>query len=502
MNSRIFDSQSHARFAQLSRDYNPIHFDPLVARRTQVGAPIVHGIHSLLWLLEECVIQGRGALPRAMNLRVRFKNPIYIGDAASLEITRRAPQSLHARVCVEGTETVAASIGFGDRQIADLPDVRAESNPGPLTSPSSVPRELTIEQTNGLSGCLPFAESVEQVPLMFPFAAGYLGAPQVAALVSSSCLVGMIVPGLHSLFAALDVSFARDAGPPDALGFAVTWVEPRFRRVRIGIRGGGVEGTLETMVRPPPVRQATMEVAAALVGGHEFRGSTALIVGGSRGLGELTAKLVAAGGGRVVITHANGRSDAEAVASEITKAGGQCETMPYDALRAAAEQLGSLGGKIPTHVYYFATPPIALRKASPFDLRRFNDFNSFYISGFLDLVRACIQLRPQGVKVFYPSTVFIEARPEDTTEYTMAKAAAEVLCADIEKRLPGARILVRRLPRLLTDQTSAILNSAALDPVQVLLPIIREMHADSRYSGGPGRGRESACMQPSRTSTQ
>lgn len=492
MISRIFDSQNHARFAQLSRDYNPIHFDPLVARRTQVGAPIVHGIHSLLWLLEECVIQERAALPRAVNLSARFKKPIYIGDTASLEITRRTPQSLRARICVEGTETVVASIGFADGSTAVLPDVLEEGNPGPLISPDSVPQDLTIEETNGLSGRLPFAQSAEQARLMFPFAAGYLGAPQVGALVCSSCLVGMIVPGLHSLFAALDVSFAKDAGPRDTLDFAVTWVEPRFRRVRIGIRGGGVEGALETMVRPPPVKQATMEAVAALVGKREFRGSTALIVGGSRGLGELTAKLVAAGGGRVIITHANGKGDAEAVASEITKAGGQCEAMPYDVLRAAAEQLGSLGEKIPTHVYYFATPAIALRKASPFDLRRFNDFNSFYISGFLDLVRACAQLRPQGVKVFYPSTVFIEKRPEDTTEYAMSKAAAEVLCADMEKHLPGTRVLVRRLPRLLTDQTSALLNSAALDPVQVLLPIVREMHADSSASADNGQAAEVA----------
>lgn len=486
MISKVFDSQNHARFAQLSRDYNPVHFDALVARRTQVGAPIVHGIHSLLWLIEECVIQGGAALPRAVNLKVRFKKPIYIGDAASLEITRHTPQSLRARILVEGTETVAASIGFAKGQIGVLPDLREEVNPGPRICPPSVPRELTVEETRALSGCLPFAESVEPARLMFPFAAGYLGAAQVAALVSTQCLVGMIVPGVHSLFAALDVSFAMDAGPSDALEFAVTWVEPRFRRVRIGIRGGGVQGVLETIVRPPPVRQSAMEAIAALVGRDEFRGSTALIVGGSRGLGEVTAKLVAAGGGRVVITYVSGKSDAEAVASEITKAGGQCEAMPYDVLRTAAEQLGSLSGSIPTHVYYFATPTIALRKATPFDLRRFSDFNAFYVSGFLDLVQACMQLRPQGVKFFYPSTVFVETRPVDTTEYAMSKAAAEVLCADMEKHLPGARVLVRRLPRLLTDQTSALLDSAALDPVKVLLPVIKEMHADSSVPAADG----------------
>jgi len=92
-------------------------------------------------------------------------------------------------------------------------------------------------------------------------------------------------------------------------------------------------------------------------------------------------------------------------------------------------------------------------------------------------VRACLQLRPEGVNVFYPSTVFVETRPDDMTEYAMSKAAAELLCADMPKYLPGAQVVLRRLPRLLTDQTSALLNSSALDPMDVLLPIVREMHA-------------------------
>ena len=54
-----------------------------------------------------------------------------------------------------------------------------------------------------------------------------------------------------------------------------------------------------------------------IVGPTEFAGSTALIVGGSRGLGALTAKILAAGGGKVIITYATGRADAEDLTEEI-----------------------------------------------------------------------------------------------------------------------------------------------------------------------------------------
>jgi NAD(P)-dependent dehydrogenase (short-subunit alcohol dehydrogenase family) len=51
-----------------------------------------------------------------------------------------------------------------------------------------------------------------------------------------------------------------------------------------------------------------MEALSGLCAPDEFAGATALIIGGSRGLGELTAKLLAKGGARILITYATGVS--------------------------------------------------------------------------------------------------------------------------------------------------------------------------------------------------
>ena len=37
--------------------------------------------------------------------------------------------------------------------------------------------------------------------------------------------------------------------------------------------------------------------------------------------------------------------------------------------------------------------------------------------------------------MFYPSTVFVQDRPQEMTEYAMSKAAGEILCADIARYL-------------------------------------------------------------------
>ena len=74
---------------------------------------------------------------------------------------------------------------------------------------------------------------------------------------------------------------------------------------------------------------------------------------------------------------------------------------------------------------------------------------------------------------FYPSSVAVVDRPGDMTEYAMAKSAGEILCADLERSDKRFRILVERLPRMLTDQTATVIPAKAMSPVEVMLPIVR-----------------------------
>jgi NAD(P)-dependent dehydrogenase (short-subunit alcohol dehydrogenase family) len=288
----------------------------------------------------------------------------------------------------------------------------------------------------------------------------------------------MVVPGLHSMFLGLDVSLAKDDGAlHEAIDFAVLSLTERFRMVRIGISGPGLSGTLQTMSRLPPARQPGIGRVIDAVNGQEFQNSVALVVGGSRGLGEVAAKLIAAGGGEVVITYWRGEKDAQSVASEITAAGLRCKAVRFDIQESSSSQLEALN-VTPTHLYYFATPPIFQRKSGVFDAARFAEFNTYYVKGFFDVVTSCAALSRDALRVFYPSSSAIDSRPANMTEYTMSKAAAETLCADLTKFVPGIHVLTRRLPRLATDQTISVVQAKTADSVDVMLAIIREMHGD------------------------
>ena len=110
--------------------------------------------------------------------------------------------------------------------------------------------------------------------------------------------------------------------------------------VEIAVGGSGVQDPLPRSCGQAPIAQPTLRELAARVEGDEFAGTTALIVGGSRGLGAVTARAIAAGGGRVVVTYLVGEADARAIEAEIGPAARR--VVRYDARDDVAPQLAAL----------------------------------------------------------------------------------------------------------------------------------------------------------------
>ena len=119
-----------------------------------------------------------------------------------------------------------------------------------------------------------------------------------------------------------------------------------------------------------------------------------------------------------------------------------------------------------------------LKKAELFNRRLFSEFVDFYLEKFAELcawIEEGAHDRKRRIKVFLPSTVFIDERPRGMTEYAMAKAAAEILAADLNAHLENVTIVSTRLPRMPTDQTSSIAPIRTVSAIEALLPVVREM---------------------------
>lgn len=99
--SRTFGRHDQDRFAELSGDFNPIHIDAVAARRTQPGAPVVHGIHVLLWALDIIAARHPDILPLA-KLNARFLKVVYLEECAELALADCDARGLVAEVRAGG----------------------------------------------------------------------------------------------------------------------------------------------------------------------------------------------------------------------------------------------------------------------------------------------------------------------------------------------------------------------------------------------------------------
>jgi NAD(P)-dependent dehydrogenase (short-subunit alcohol dehydrogenase family) len=253
--------------------------------------------------------------------------------------------------------------------------------------------------------------------------------------------------------------------------------------VNVAIEGAALKGRLQAFLRPKPVRQPSAAAVAKVVTDAAYVGHHALVVGGSRGLGELTAKLVAGGGGSVTITYAVGEAEAAAVVAEINAAGGSAAMMRYDARSPAAPQLEGVADV--THVYYFATPRIVAGRNESFDSGAFDEYVRIYVKGFHDLVTALEEHCAGQLRAFFPSTVFIDDGPREFGEYAAAKAAGEAWCAHLNRHAPGITAVTARLPRMLTDQTASLVPVETTPAVDVMRPVVKTVQGGS-MTGAPG----------------
>lgn len=468
--ARAFTIEDQNGFAELSGDWNPMHLDPVAARRTQAGIPAVHGVHGLLWATETWL--GTGESAPILGISASFDRFIGVGQQIEVRALLKAQKTI--------LELVSGSARLMSVTLRHAPSFRAvrpfpamPGNSKPASPPASA-ANLSFPQARTAAGRMEIRTGgAERWPLL----SAQLGTARVEAIISLSTLVGMIVPGLHSIFSSLDLAVV-DEGAGPSLVYHVADAREVYRLLDIAFAGPGVQGSLKAFVRHPPIAQASTAALRRLVRPDEFRGIDALIVGGSRGLGELTAKLLAAGGARPTIGYAVGAGDAEAVAADIRAAGAQCAVVRLDVREPLAPQLDALP-HVPTQVYYFATGRIFGVSHEAFSSDALAAFVEIYVEAFANLCLALAPRLPRPARIFYPSSVAVEDRPAGMTEYAMAKAAGEILCADLPQALPGVTILTRRLPRLMTDQTASVNPTETPEGTAVMLEIVRAMDVPS-----------------------
>jgi len=448
-------------FATASGDFNPMHVDPVFARRLITGGQTVHGMYTLLFALD-LYYQTCSHIPN--QIKVFFQKPVLEGELIEF----------FYEVDSNGTHITARNIYGQVASILLLGDGSTITKPINCKRPvrKSI-RNYSFSEVKGKRGILSVMAAQADLDKNFPHATCMLGAHVVATIMALSRLVGMSMPGLHSIYTGLDLKVGLQSSAP--LSWEVTrHISPRMP-IKISLEGQDIFAEINAFFRPEPVKQATMREVKKVIELKVFSGQRALVIGGSRGLGELAAKCLAVGGGEVHITYMNGKSDADKVKKAINRIGEVCSKS-----RLNVNNLDGIDSLLksfqPTHIYYFPSAPIR-NNIQSYNAELYDEYFSVYVSAFGRLVRMASRCIRHPFNIFYPSTVFIETDQKGFAEYINAKRAGEQQAKLLEAEYSKASVFINRLPALKTDQTASLTAGEAISPLEIISNVLVKMRA-------------------------
>lgn len=453
--ARSFSLRDQVEFAELSGDSNPVHVDPAAARRTLFGSPVVHGVAGVLWALDRYLEHSGRTGVASIDAR-------FVRSANLDKLIRCVIES-------EDTERCALRLEHEDGVVSRIDVTVAPHVSGDVALSTPEPqacRDRRFDSAHDAAGALPLFLDHSLALRLLPVLSRRLPGAQLASLLATTRLVGMELPGLHSIFTRLRVTMDAPSGEA-SLRWRVTVADPRFSSVRMNVEGPGMSGEVQAFFRPAPRAQPLLEDIAAQVAAGEFSRQRALVVGGSRGIGEVAAKAIVAGGGEVCITYLVGEADARRVCDAL---GSRATSVRFD---AGVDELPALPW-LPTHLYFFATPFIGGGRSGDFSGEKFDRFAQVYVTGFARAVTALARVNPT-VSVLYPSTVFLDDPDAGFPEYCAAKAAGERVCTQLRSAFRSINVQAPRLPKVATDQTAGLRADQTIEPLAALLPLIREL---------------------------
>ena len=472
-------------FAQLSGDFNPLHVDPVAARRLQFGGTVCHGMHQVLKALDLAVAAGQLAPANIDALAAVFGTPLHTGQPVSVLVSHDTnPPRARLSLSTEGRPLFTLKLGLADARPESAAPRSAEPE---RPSAPLCPAFPQAEALAGLAGSVPLQLNLALAQSLFPaLALAPQGLQCIADLLATTRIVGMRCPGQHSIYAELKLR--RQPGPgasgaaaAHTMPYQVQRCDPRFRSVRLAVSGAMLAGSLDAFFRAPPVAQPGLAELMQQIPALRFAGQHALVVGGSRGLGELVAKILLAGGARVTVTYARGQADAERIQQEAHAHDRDLQILGLDASLPLPQALKtSLAAAGFSHLYHFATPQISKGPAGNWSPPLFDSFCRLYLHGFAEIVRAAAPSSSgaPALQVLYPSTVFLDTPPRGFAEYCAAKSAGEALCDHLALDA-GVQIHKPRLPRLQTDQNSSFLGVEGAAPLPLMLALLQTLHPDA-----------------------
>ena len=526
-------------FALLSGDYNPIHIDSIYAKHSFFGMQIVYGIYQVLFSLNHFFMHKQASIcnisppssripPHSNHLPTSLipnNNPLPPrrpprGAGPAPPQTLLVCSILSQRKIMSTIECILAPFESQKDTICCNPNTIALYDSGDKMKKNSIAISSQKSPHDVLSYNLqlPTSENISNtfdsaykfslhkqhslhnkqqqnmyaeklyydktlLEKLFAHCAKNLDSLSIATLLASTRIVGMKVPGLHSIYASFQFDFTNplqdfqegivvDSHTQDSTIMAnsplshVYYTYKKHAKLPCFLLDihAPIQGKIKAFERPKLIDNqdsvTLYKTHKDILDTKPFLHQKALIIGASSGLGNAAAKLLSLGGATILATFYNHALQDKDGRDTWYK---HVNTLAFDVIKPSKKSLILIRDFNPTHIYYFATPKI-LANPAILDTTILSLFVSYYIFG---LERLLSFSNPKVV--FTPSSSFVEECPLDFKEYHIAKAALEQYGKTLMQR--GIQIYMPRLPKVATNQTLSLIPQDLPQPDSVLLPL-------------------------------
>tara|TARA_Y100001978_G_C23666737_1_gene421590 strand:- start:54 stop:1448 length:1395 start_codon:yes stop_codon:yes gene_type:complete len=454
---RKFSLNDQVAFAEISGDYNPVHLDNLVARRSIFGSIIVHGMHLVLWAINEQITKNEN---KSLSIiKVNFMHAVSLENKVTYAWEDNEENTI-GKIIINKKVVARIEIYWGNISFSKISPINS-------CPPIETSKDIDMKTLSNKKESFPLFLPEDKINNLFPNLLKKLNVLQISTLLATTRLIGNKCPGLYSIFTKLNINFEK-SNPINQFEYQLIKYDNRFGSSQISFKSPNSEGIIDAFQRPKPIHQKSYKIIKDYINSREFIDIKALVIGGSRGLGEVATKILCAGGANVTSTYFSGKKEAEIITKEINLIGDEIEYIYFDACKIIKPNNFEKYNLL----IYMATPFISTTEKDEFNEKIFRKFCDYYITGFLNLCN--LLSNKSEIKILYPSSIYIDQVPPNLVEYSAAKAAGEIACSFLEKNNKKFKIFVPRFNRLETDQTSSLIPQNLEDSTDILFNAIKE----------------------------
>jgi NAD(P)-dependent dehydrogenase (short-subunit alcohol dehydrogenase family) len=458
-------------FAAASHDYNPLHLSAMYARRTPFGQQVVYGILGALACL--------GALParagqRIASLSLDLDRPVFLDVDYQVVVNDATVRLMDGSIPL-----ITAHYEFCDG--SPLCPRLSKPMRQPRSEADSYDPSLLVPGFTRQGEYCSDPEAMAGLSERFNLNTGSIGTLVVEALLWSSYLVGMEVPGERALYFKLLLKFADSVPESGILHWHTMLLSKNAMNllrssVQLAINEAvSCEGKISVLLRPDRLTPTTDHLSRS----EELAGRIALVVGASRGLGSAIVSALAMQGATVLVNYLDSDDDARALAATLAREPGRAILEKGNAsdpewCRDCRARYGKLDFLILN-----ACPTVRPLIVEPETLPRIHS----YIDQAFALISTPIAAFADQVDIWTVliSSIYVETLPRQFPHYIAVKAAGESFLRVVAQQYHKPGYLIVRPPKLRTDMTNTPFNASdGISPESIAALLVSHLRSSPR----------------------